>query len=125
MPDAIAAIQEIIETMPYSPEQIEQSRQSIMKKIETDRVADRSVYWNYRGMEDRGVNYDLRRDVYEKMKTVTPEELKAFQEKIIKGRKYTVLVLGSKESVDMEYLKSLGTVKELTLEEVFGAEVKP
>ncbi len=125
MPDAITAISEIIETMPYSPEQIEQSRQSIMKKIETDRVADRSVYWNYRGAEDRGVNYDLRRDVYEKMKTVTPEELKAFQEKMIKGRKYTVLVLGNKENVDMEYLKTLGTVKELGLEEIFGVEIKP
>jgi len=125
MPDAIKAMQEIIETMPYSPEQIEQSRQSILKKIETDRVADRSVYWNRRRMIDRGFDYDLRRDVYEKMQTVTPEEVKAFQEKIIKGRNYTVLVLGSKENVDMEYLQTLGTVKELSLEEVFGVEVKP
>lgn len=125
MTDAIPAMREIVENMPYSEEQIEQARKSILKKIETDRISGRSVYWNYRTAQERGLDYDLRSDVYSKMKTVTPGELKAFQEKNIKNRNYTFMVLGSKESVDMEYLKTIGKVRELTLDEVFGTEVKP
>ena len=125
LPDAVPAMREIIETMPYSEEQIKQAVNSIRKKIETDRVSDRSVYWNYRSAADRGLDYDIRREVYERMQTVTPEELRQFQEEKIKNRNYTYLVLGSKDNVDMEYLKSLGKVRELTLEEVFGTEIKP
>ena len=125
MPDAVTAITEIIETMPYSTEQIEQARQSILKKIETDRVTGRSVYWDYRRATDRGMDYDVRRDVYETMQKMTPEQLRKFQEENIKGRNYTYLVLGSKDSVDMDFLQTLGEVEELKLEDVFGEEVKP
>ncbi len=125
MPDAVSAITEIIETMPYSEEQIEQARQSILKKIETDRVTGRSVYWNYRSAADRGLDYDVRRDIYNTMQDMTPEKLREFQEQNIKGRNYTYLVLGSKESVDMDFLQTLGEVEELKLEDVFGEEVKP
>jgi len=64
----------------------------------------------------------VRKDVYDKMKISTPEDLKAFQEKHVKGRKYTYLVLGSKDKVDMNYLRSIGKVTELSLDEVFGEE---
>ncbi len=128
MPDAIAAMQEIIEDMPYSEEQIEHACESIQKKIETGRMTGSNIYWNARTNKERGYSHDLRKDVYEKMKIVKPEDLKAFHEEHIKGRNYTYLVLGSKESIDMDYLKKIGPVTELSLNEVFTGkkdEVKP
>ena len=125
LPTAIPAMQKIVEEMPVSEQQIEQSRQSIMKKIETDRITGSSIYWSSRTAAERGFDYDLRKDTYARMQTATPAELIKFQKEKIKGREYSYLVLGSKESVDMEYLKSLGKVVELTLEDVFGYEVKP
>ena len=59
-------------------------------------------------------------DVYEKMKTTTKEELMAFHSKFIKGRDYSLLVLGDKKQVDLEYLSTFGEVKELTMKDVFG-----
>ncbi|MBI5915396.1 MAG: insulinase family protein [Bacteroidetes bacterium] len=120
MPDAIKAMQEIIEDMPVSEGQIEQAAESIQKKIETGRITKDNIYWSYRTAKDRGFDHDLRKDVYDKMKIVTPDDLQAFQQKHVKGRNYTFLVLGSKESVNMEYLKSIGKVTELSLDEVFG-----
>ena len=38
----------------------------------------------------------------------------------IKGKKYTFLVIGNRNLVDMNILKELGTVQELTLEEIFN-----
>jgi hypothetical protein len=51
-----------------------------------------------------------------------PEDLVAFQKKYVRGRNYTYLVLGSKSSIDLEYLKKIGPVTELTLNEIFGHE---
>jgi len=118
--DAVPAMQEIIENMPFSEDQIEQARQSILKKYESERVNNTSIYWASRSAKDKGYDRDLRKDVYERLKTVTPVELKAFQEKFVKGRNYTICVLGSKESVDVNYLKSLGNFVELKKEDIFG-----
>ena len=99
--DAVPAMQEIIENMPFSEDQIEQARQSLLKKYESERVNNTSIYWASRDDQDKGYNRDLRKDVYERLKTVTPAELKTFQEKFVKNRDYTICVLGSKESVDI------------------------
>ena len=123
MPDAIRAMQEIIEDMPVSDAQIEQAAQSIQKKIETGRVTKDNIYWSYRTTKERGFERDLRKDVYDKMKLVTPEDLKTFHQQYVKDRNYTFLVLGSKESMDMEYLKTIGKVTELSVDEVFGEKV--
>ena len=51
---------------------------------------------------------------------MTLEDVKAVQEKWVKGRSYTFGILGDKNDIDMKYLKSLGPVKEVSLEEIFG-----
>jgi hypothetical protein len=38
----------------------------------------------------------------------------------VKGRQFTWLVLGERERIDFTYLKKIGKVVELTLEDVFG-----
>ena len=120
MPDAIGAMQEIVENMPVSEGHIGQAAQSIQKKIETSRVTKDSIYWSYLATKKRGYEHDLRKDVYDKMKIATPDDLLAFHEKYVRGRNYTFLVLGSRESVDMGYLRSIGKVTELSVDEVFG-----
>jgi len=120
LPEAVPAMREIIENMPVSEGQIENARESILKKIESERITKMSMYWDYLSNKRRGIPYDIRKDVYNKMKTVTVDELLNFQKENIKGRDFSICVLGSKESIDMEFLKTLGTVEELKLEQVFG-----
>ena len=48
------------------------------------------------------------------------EDLGQFFNQNIKDKKYTYCVIGNKEKMDIEFLKSLGDYKELTLEEIFG-----
>jgi predicted Zn-dependent peptidase len=118
--DAIPAMKEIIENMPIVEVQIEHARHSIQKRLESDRIAPSRMYWEYRSVKDLGYDRDLYEDIYEKMKTVTKEDLMAFHSKFIKGRDYSLLVLGDKKQVDLEYLATFGEVKELTMKDVFG-----
>ncbi len=120
MPSAIPAMKEILDNMPVSEAQIETARMSILKKIESDRITKTRIYFDALANRKLGFDYDVRKDVYNKMKTTTAADLKKFQEEKVKGRNYVYLVLGEKDKVDMNYLKTLGEVKELTMEEVFG-----
>lgn len=118
--EAVPAMRDIIDNMPISEAQIEQARQSVMKQIESERITKAAIYWTNKSNHDKGIDYDYRKDVYALMQKLTPADLKAFQEKYVKGRKFTILVLGDKKRVDMEYLKTLGEVKELSLQEIFN-----
>ncbi len=120
MKEAIQAVRTIVNDMPVAEEQIEAARTSIMKKIESERVNDTNIYWTSQRAAKRGLDKDIREDVYAKMKNVSAKELVSFQQAHVKDRNFTILVLGDKERVDMDYLKSLGNVKEMSLEQVFG-----
>ncbi len=117
---AIPAMQEIIENMPVSEDQIENARQSILKSLESERIINTSIYWEFLANERRGFSRDLRKDMYDKIKQTTVEDLVNFHQEKVKGRNYAILVLGSKESIPISYLESLGTVKELEIDELFG-----
>lgn len=120
MKDAMIAMREIIEKMPVSEDQMENARQSVLKRIESERITRSNIFWTYKANMERGINYDVRKDVYQKIQNTTVQDLKQFQETYVKGRHYTILVLGSKDRIDMNYLRSLGDVIEMKLQDVFG-----
>jgi len=47
-------------------------------------------------------------------------DLTSFFNTYIKGKKYTYCVVGNLKDLDKNTLKSLGEVKQMTLEELFG-----
>lgn len=120
MPDAIPALMGIVDDMPVSADQIENAREALMRQIESERITGSSVYWTYRANKRRGFSHDVRQDVYKRMQETSPEELVQFQKEQVQGRKFTYLVLASKDNIDMDYLRSIGPIEELSLEDIFG-----
>jgi len=119
--DAVEAFEAILENMPVSGPQIENARQSVLKQIAAGRITKADIYWTWRANREKGFpNRDLRQDVYTRISQATAEDLIAYQQRHVKGRAYTWLVLGERKSVDFEYLKKIGKVVELSLEQVFG-----
>lgn len=118
--DAVQAFQTILEDMPVSLTQMEHARQSVLKQIAAGRINNAEIYWTWRANRDRGVRGDLRQDIYETIQQATPDDLIRFHQKYIKGRRYHWMVLGDRERVDFDYLRTIGKVQELSLEDVFG-----
>jgi hypothetical protein len=54
------------------------------------------------------------------VKNLTLDDVVAFQQNYIKDRPYTYCILGDKRDLDMKYLRSLGKIKFLSQEEIFG-----
>ena len=58
--------------------------------------------------------------MFEKVQTYKFEDVNYFHNLNIKGKATTVLVLGKKDNLDMKTLELYGSVKLLTLKDVFG-----
>ncbi len=51
---------------------------------------------------------------------MTLHDVKATQEKWVKGRTYIYGILGDIKDLDMNFLRTLGPVRTVTQEEIFG-----
>ena len=118
--EAITAMHDIIEDMPMSETQIEHARISVLKTIESERITKANIYWTYRNNLERGIKNDMREEMYNVINNMTSHDLKAFQEAHVKGRHFTFLILGDKTKIDFDYLKSIGSLTELNMTDIFG-----
>ncbi len=118
--DAITAMNELLNNMPSNEESFNQAKQSILSSIEAERIIKGDVFFSYLGALDMGINYDHRKMLYEAIQKITFNDVKAFQEQNIKGRKWAIAVVGSKDKIKESDLKKYGELKLVTLEEIFG-----
>ena len=118
--EAVEAFDKIINDMPESPEAFEVAKTAVLNNLRTNRTTGISVLYDYLELKDLGLTEDRDKAVFEKIQNMTLEDVKAFQQKWIKDRKYVYGLLGRESDFDMDFVRSLGPVTELTLEEIFG-----
>lgn len=118
--DATSAMFELMNDMPEANKQFESAKEAVVKKLESDWTTGSSVYWSYEKAQKLGIDYDINEKVYHQIKDMTLEDLKTFFNEHIKGKHYSICVIGNKNNMSMEVLNQLGEVQELSLEEIFG-----
>ena len=111
---------EIIETLPEAPENLEIAKVSILGRLRTERTIGSSVLYSYLTAQELGLTEPREKQVYEKVNDLTMDDLLATHEKWIKGRTYVYSILGDPSDLDLNFLKTLGPVQQVTLEEIFG-----
>jgi predicted Zn-dependent peptidase len=119
--EAMDGMFDLLNNMPQSDISLRDSKEAIIERIRTERITKEDILYRYErqkrmGTEDR----DIRKDIYEQVSTLEMEDLMAFFDQYIKDKKYTILVLGDTDKLDLAALENFGSVKELNLEEIFG-----
>jgi predicted Zn-dependent peptidase len=120
LPQAKAAMMELLEDMPTSDVLFESAKEALKNKIASERIIRTGILMNYESARKKGLDHDIRRDIFQKIPNLKMDDIKRFHDQEIKGKSRTLLVMGSRDKVDMIELKKYGTVREVTLEEVFG-----
>lgn len=120
MKTAIEAFDEIINEMPESETAFNIAKEALISRIRTDRVSGRQIIGSYITDRDLGITEPRNRQVFEVAQTLTLDDVKAVQQKWVKDRTYSYGILGDIKDLDTDYLKTLGPVQILTLEEIFG-----
>jgi len=120
LPEAMAGMEGLLTDMPLADANLAIAKQSIRNSIATDRITHEGVLLSYERARRLGLDYDLRRDVYEQTQNMTFGELQKFQQAKIRGQNQVILVIGSKDRLNFKELAKYGTVQQLTLKEIFG-----
>ena len=117
---AVEGFREIIEDLPQAPENLEIAKASILARLRTQRTIGLSVLNSYLNARELGLTEPREKVIYEKVGSLTMEDLLATHAKWIKGRTYNYGVLGDTQDLDMQFLGTLGPVEIVPLEAVFG-----
>ncbi len=119
--EAVEAFQRLLADMPVSLPQMEHARQSVLSQIAASRITRADIYWNWRTARRRGFRRDLRQDIYQALQKAQPEDLVRFHQEHVAPHPKRWLVVGDEARIDFDFLeKTVGPVKKLTLEDIFG-----
>jgi zinc protease len=118
--EAIDGLQSLIDDMPESPMLFANAKTSGIEMLNSQRITKAGILMDYEKNKKLGLDYDIRKDIYKNIKTMTFSDLRNFQQKYMKGQKKALLVIGSKDKIDFASLSKYGKVQELTLKEIFG-----
>ena len=117
---AVEAFDLIINDMPQSDKSFQIAKAGLESVLRTNRTTGMSVLSSYLSARELGITEPLAKKVYDNLSDMTMDDIVACQQKWIKGRTYIYGILGDANDLDMNYLKSLGTVQQISLDELFG-----
>jgi len=117
---AVEGFEEIVETLPEAPENLEIAKSAIINKIRTQRQHGMSVLYSYVRNKDLGFNVPREKLIYDKVGNLNMFDLLSTHEDWVRGRTYHYAILGDVKDLDMAFLRTLGPVQVLSQEEIFG-----
>jgi len=120
LPEAMSGMEALLTDMPLADANLAIAKQSLRNSIATDRITHEGILLSYERARRLGLDYDLRRDVYEQTQNMTFADLQKFQQAKVKGQNQVILVIGSKDRLNFKELAKYGTVQQLSLPEIFG-----
>lgn len=120
LPLAVNAMNDLMADFPQIPAQFENSKGSALKQIASNRINRTNIFFNQMALKKLGVDYDIRKDIYAEIQTLTLPQLTNFYNTEIKPLKYNTAIIGKRENLNMESINKMGEFKEVTLEEIFG-----
>ena len=118
--EALSAMHRIIEDMPIAHAQIEHARESVIRQIESERIAPDKTFWEYRYLQNLGYDRDLRQDVYQTLQSSHSHQLIQYHDQQVKGRNYNIMIIGDESRVDFKSLAQFGEIEQLSLQDVLG-----
>ncbi len=120
--EAMDAMMTLLNDLPESEKSFENAKKGILSKIESERITKTSVLFNYINSTEKGIDYDIRKDIYTKVKGMKFADVKAFHQKYVKDKKYNIAVIGNENKINFRALNKYGKVVKLSLDELFGYE---
>jgi len=118
--EALQGMTDLLKELPSSEITFNAAKEAVISGIRNERLSKMQLLLTYEGARKQGLTYDIRKPIFEQVDKMSFADVKLFQQTYIKNLPVTLLVVGKKELLDQKALEKYGTVKYLTLKEVFG-----
>lgn len=120
MIDAVNTFNDIINNMPESEAAFKLAKDGLINRMRTDRIIKGDIIWSYIDAQDLGQSVDPRIKLYNDVQNMTLKDIADFQKQWVKGRTYVYCILGDKKDLELDKLKTVGPIEELTQKQIFG-----
>jgi len=120
MNEAVGGMNSLLNDLPTNEQGFELARTSEKKDIETQRFTEDGIVFAYLEAKQKGLDYDQRKSEYESLDKMTMNDVKQFHEQQVAGKAYTYCVVASDKKIKTDDLQKVGSVKVLSLDEIFG-----
>ncbi len=118
--ESIVAMNELLNDLPNVEENIKFAKAGIKKDIETERITQDGIIFNYLTAQQKGLSNDIRKSTYAGVDKIGYNELKKFHSEYIANKPYTYCIVASEKKLSNDDMSKYGEVKKLSLEEIFG-----
>jgi len=125
LPQAVDAMLELMNDMPEAEQQFKEAKKAALKQIASQRITKSSIFWNYQSLLKRGIDYDIRQDMYSDIENMTYEDMQNFFDNNVKGQNYSISIIGNKNDLDMKSLEKLGIIQEMDVDYLFNYKEVP
>lgn len=118
--ESIETFNELMNNMPEIDAAFNIAKESSINSYRTSRITKDRVIWTFLSWQKLGLKEDPRKQTFEELMTLNLQDIKQFQKEYVTGKPRTFVVMGNTKEMDMKYLKKIGKVKVLKLEQIFG-----
>jgi len=117
---AVDTLSELMSELPQVELQFENSKNAALKQIAAGRITRTNIFFNLQNLKKLGVDYDLRKEMYQEIEKLSLDDLTGFYNSKIKSLHFNTAIIGKKENLNMEAAEKMGDFTEVSLEEIFG-----
>lgn len=118
--ESMDGMKSLLNEMPVAENTFNNAKNLLRQQLQTERISKSAILNQYEIIGKLGIDYDFRKEIYEKIPVIGINDVNDFHKEYFKNRNFTTLVLGDLNLLDMNVLAQYGNVKVLTLEEIFG-----
>ena len=118
--EAIETYINLLTKMPEKPSRIDGIKSGLQESLSSSKPNFRGMSLSIRGWEKQGFESDPRKtqkDVYDNARF---QNITDFYDNYIKGRPYTISIVGNKEKIDMKKLSKFGEIIEVKTKDIFN-----
>ncbi len=84
--DATVAMNELLTKMPELPKNLELAKNQVKKDIQTERITQDGIIYNYLNAKNLGLTDDIRKKMYETVDKITMADVKKFHQNYFSGK---------------------------------------
>lgn len=118
--EAVGSMNELINDLPESSKILDVAKDNIRKSLETDRITDENILFNYVNSKRRGLDYDIRKTTFDAIGNMSFADIRKFHTAELKNKPFTYCIVASEKKVKEDDLKKFGELERLNLQEIFG-----
>lgn len=117
LPDCVKEFNNLIDTLPERAAAFDLAKQSILKRISTNRTTRFGILSYCWTLSKLGVDYDIDSLVYSKVPDITLQQLRDFEQTYVAGKPCRYIILGNEKDLDMNFISKMGPITRLKTED--------